>query len=182
MKKEYFRAILTGVVAGLMAAQSGAVEQATTPKESGQYQSEPVVVEEVAPAPMPETKPQPTSPQTALATPEVLKLYNHSPEELIERPVIGLEGEPLGKIDNIVSGRASGRVYAVLTRGGFLGIGSSEYAVQLDELTLENDALHMAITSGELEMRREYVKERYIPVEPTDHPISEFSAFEVRPQ
>ncbi|GGB81192.1 hypothetical protein GCM10011352_03640 [Marinobacterium zhoushanense] len=182
MKMEYRQVVLAAAVSALVSAQVWAAEEAAPSSTMDKGQSETVVVEEASPAPMPETKPQLSDTQTTFATPEVLMLYNQSPNELVDREVIGADGEALGSISEIVGGRVSGRVYAVISRGGILGFGASEYAVELDELNIVDDALHMTITGPELEMRREYVADRYVPVTPADHPISEFSAFEALPQ
>jgi len=183
MKKEYRQALLVGSVAALLSAPGWAAEeQPALPGSEDPKQSEPTQVEEAAPAQATEPQPQPSEPQTSFASPEALKLYNHSPNELTGRDVIGSDGAVLGRISDIVAGRASGRIYAVVSRGGFLGIGSTDYAVQLDELSLDQDKLRMEISAPELEMRREYEGERYVAVTPVDSPISEFSAFEAEPQ
>lgn len=179
MKMEYRQALLVGAFTASLAVPAWAAEK---PDSGESMQNEPVVVEEVAPAPMPETKPRVSESQTTFASPEVLRLYNYSPEELVDREVIGSDGSRLGQVSEIVSGRASGRIYAVITRGGFLGLGASDYAVQLDEMWIDRSGLHMGLTETELEMRRVYEKDRYATVEPSDHPISEFSAFETLPQ
>ncbi|MBV1788314.1 PRC-barrel domain-containing protein [Marinobacterium sp. D7] len=182
MKMEYRQFMLATAVSALFSTQVWAAEDAAPSLKAEGSQSETVVVEEASPAPMPATKTQQSAPQTTFATPEVLMMYNKSPQELVDREVIGVDGEVLGAIDEVVGGRVSGRVYAVISRGGFLGIGASKYAVELDELRMADDQLQMAITGAELEMRREYVADRYVPVVPMDHPVSEFSAFEAAPQ
>jgi sporulation protein YlmC with PRC-barrel domain len=55
-------------------------------------------------------------------------------------PVRNLSGEDLGKIEEIMLDSASGRVaYAVLSFGGFLGMGDKLFAVPWAALSLNDD-------------------------------------------
>ena len=55
-------------------------------------------------------------------------------------PVINLEGEKLGTIDEIMLDVPMGRIaYAVLSSGGFLGVGDKLFAIPWGALTLDTD-------------------------------------------
>ncbi|NUY04531.1 PRC-barrel domain-containing protein [Paraburkholderia youngii] len=55
--------------------------------------------------------------------------------------VISSDGEDVGKISHIMLDVRSGRVaYAVLSEGGFLGMGSNLHAIPWNALTLDTDA------------------------------------------
>ena len=57
--------------------------------------------------------------------------------KLIGDPVVNLRGEDLGKIEDLVIDPNSGRVdYAVLSFGGFLGMGDKLFAVPLEAMKL----------------------------------------------
>ncbi|WP_432698123.1 PRC-barrel domain-containing protein [Marinobacterium sp. YM272] len=118
------------------------------------------------------------TPGFLLAAPEALELYNQAPEDLKGEQLYGAEGKLLGKVSEIVSDRISGRIYAVVSRGGFLGFGASSYAVPLDNLRRGEGAMHADMTASQFEMSKEFTTDRYIRVQPESHPISEFSAFE----
>ena len=54
--------------------------------------------------------------------------------------VYDMQGESLGKIENFMVNKRSGKVeYAVLQFGGVLGIGSDYYPLPWDKLTYDND-------------------------------------------
>jgi sporulation protein YlmC with PRC-barrel domain len=55
-------------------------------------------------------------------------------------PVQNLAGENLGKIEELMIDLASGRVaYAVLSFGGFLGLGDKLFAIPWDGLTINTE-------------------------------------------
>lgn len=69
-------------------------------------------------------------------------------------PVYDHDGERLGTIENFMVGKRSGRVeYAVLSFGGFLGIGERHYPLPWDELNYdENEGGYVVdITEEDLE-------------------------------
>lgn len=64
------------------------------------------------------------------------------------------EGEHIGTIDHLVVEKVSGKVvYAVMSFGGFLGLGAHLYTVPWDKLHYETSlgGYHTDITEGELE-------------------------------
>lgn len=105
-------------------------------------------------------------------------LYNMTPQTLSTMTVIGKDDEKLGSIEKVVSDRQTGKIYAVISSGGILGIGARKTVVSLDTLQLEGQQVRLSATSDELSSRERYAPGMYTEVKPEDHPISEFSAFE----
>lgn len=73
--------------------------------------------------------------------------------DVIGKNVIGLDQEKLGKIREIVLDKASGVVrYAVLTFGGFMGVGSEFYAIPWETLAycVEEDAFKVNFNKEEI--------------------------------
>ena len=76
-----------------------------------------------------------TSRNPSLAGPEVM-----AAETLTGDPVTNAKGEDLGKVTEIMIDVRRGRVaYAVLSTGGFLGIGDKLFAIPWSALTLDAD-------------------------------------------
>lgn len=104
-------------------------------------------------------------------------LYERTPEELRRIEVIDPAGETVGRIKTVVLGPERESAHAVISSGGFLGLGARELIVSLDELEMIDDKLHIGVSKEALEARGDYAPEQYVELEP-DRPISEFSAFE----
>lgn len=69
-------------------------------------------------------------------------------------PVYDPDGERLGTIENFMVGKRSGRVeYAVMSFGGFLGIGERHFPIPWDELDYDEDedGYIVSITERDLE-------------------------------
>src|SRR5262249_48629373 len=67
--------------------------------------------------------------------------------------VVSSDGEDVGKISDIMLDVRSGRVaYAVLSEGGFLGMGSTLHAIPWNALTLDTDAkcFHVSIAAQQI--------------------------------
>jgi len=92
--------------------------------------------------------------------------------------VIGSDGENIGKVKSIVASKNRDQVHAVITSGGFLGLGTREILVPLDELKVVGDKqLQAEFSQDSVESLPEYQSREYGELE-SDRPISEFSAFE----
>lgn len=92
-----------------------------------------------------------------------------SADEVIGRDVVNMSGEDVGEIEDIVLDQNDAK-FAVISVGGFLGIGDKSVAVSMDELKLgENDAILMSeATEEQLKDMPEYDKSAYKPSERTD--------------
>ncbi len=63
-----------------------------------------------------------------------------SASTLIGDPVVNARGEDLGKLEEIMVHVDSGKIaYAVLSFGGFIGIGDKLFAIPWEALTLDED-------------------------------------------
>ncbi len=70
--------------------------------------------------------------------------------DLAGRDVKNLRGEDVGEIDELVINRTSNEVYAVISVGGFMGIGDKDVAIPLKDLTVgSDDAVLMSQKSEE---------------------------------
>jgi sporulation protein YlmC with PRC-barrel domain len=105
-------------------------------------------------------------------------LHSRTPKDLQGMEVIGSDGKNIGKVKAIVATKDRDQVHAVISSGGFLGLGAREILVPLDELEVVGDKQLQADFSQEaIESRPEYQSREYVELE-SDRPISEFSAFE----
>ena len=85
-------------------------------------------------------------------------------DEVLGSRVVNAAGEEVATIDDLVIDQ-SGQQYAVLSVGGFLGIGDRKVAVPLDELQLSEDEVYLmtAATEEQLEQMPEYDEEQFQP-------------------
>lgn len=83
------------------------------------------------------------------------------------KAVVNRNGEEIGEVDQIVRRSDDGRHFAVVSVGGFLGIGDRQVMVPLDELRIEGDKLHSiaASTESQLERQMPYQENLYQQVE-----------------
>src|SRR5512142_1244172 len=69
-----------------------------------------------------------------------------SASSLIGDSVVNAQGEDLGKIEEIMIHVPSGRIaYAVLSFGGFMGMGDKLFAIPWEALTLDEDEKHFVL-------------------------------------
>jgi hypothetical protein len=87
--------------------------------------------------------------------------------ELEGMTVINMEDEEIGDIQDVVKHNDTGDLHAVVTVGGFWGMGGTDIALPLAEMQLEDDQLVFQQTYGEeeLESANEYDEERYSEVD-----------------
>ncbi|RCV86210.1 PRC-barrel domain-containing protein [Billgrantia montanilacus] len=87
--------------------------------------------------------------------------------ELEGMTVINMEDEEIGDIQDVVKHNDTGNLHAVVTVGGFWGMGGTDIALPLAEMQLEDDQLVFQQTYGkeELESANEYDEERYSEVD-----------------
>ena len=107
--------------------------------------------------------------QQAAGAQEMGEISDLSADEVIGRDVVNMNGEDVGEIEDIVLDQNDAK-FAVISVGGFLGMGDKSVAVSLDELKLgENDAILMSeATEEQLKDLPEYDKSAYKPSESTD--------------
>lgn len=73
--------------------------------------------------------------------------------------VYGADGNKIGSIERVMLGKTDGRVaYAVLSFGGFLGMGDDHYPLPWDQLTYDTSlgGYRVAITEKQLESAPKY--------------------------
>jgi len=79
-------------------------------------------------------------------------------------PVKNLAGEDLGKLEELMIDLSSGRVaYAVLSFGGFLGMGDKLFAIPLEALRVdtENEVIILNVNKEMLESAPGFDKDRW---------------------
>jgi putative membrane protein len=116
-----------------------------------------------------------TQPQQQAAVP-TSKLGEKTAKDLIGRTVVNEKGEKLGSIDDVVMNSKDKAVLAVVSVGGFLGIGAKDVAIPFEQLAPGDNGnilVSSAVTKDQLKSMPEYKKgaagyEAY----PSDKPIS----------
>lgn len=107
-----------------------------------------------------------TSASNAPATQEAARPANPFGEmtanDLIGQKVVNKNGDKVGKIDDIVLNSNDQAVLAVISVGGFLGIGDKLVAVPFDQLQLDKDKaiLMSSATAEQLKTMPEYKKDQ----------------------
>jgi uncharacterized protein YrrD len=84
---------------------------------------------------------------------------------MVGAKVVTPQGEVLGKIDDLIVDREGKVEGAVLSVGGFLGIGDKDVAVPLNDLQLGEDEAYLmsATTEDQLKQMPEYDADQYQP-------------------
>jgi putative membrane protein len=85
-------------------------------------------------------------------------------EEVLGAEVVNAAGDEVGEIEDVVLDQ-NGAYYAILSVGGFLGLGEKKVAVPLDQLELAEDQVYLMATASEeqLEQMPEYDEQQYRP-------------------
>jgi hypothetical protein len=109
-------------------------------------------------------------------------LYSRTVDELEGTDIVDASGDEIGEIDKVVLTQDRRTAHAVVSVGGFLGIGEHHIAVSLDELRpAADDKLQLNATKEELKARPKYQSEQYVELEgndPISGSITDFAAFE----
>jgi sporulation protein YlmC with PRC-barrel domain len=84
-------------------------------------------------------------------------------EDITGMNVVNTAGDEIGEVDEIVRDKETGKLSAVISVGGFLGIGDKDVAIPLDELQLQGEQLlaPLAGTEEQLKSRPAYEEARY---------------------
>jgi len=74
-----------------------------------------------------------------------------SVDKLMGRDVIGRDGEKLGEVEDVILGPGGQAQKLVLSRGGFLGMGEKQVAIDFDQLQSrpDDDKLHASALSAD---------------------------------
>jgi putative membrane protein len=125
-------------------------EQAAT-----QQPEQPAATETEEPAVAPEQQQAATQPGQVVSI-----------EEVLGASVVNAEGDEVAEIEDVVLGEGD-QYYAILSVGGFLGIGDKKVAVPLDQLQLGEDEAYLMSgeTEEQLEQMPEYDEEQYRPLQ-----------------
>lgn len=99
-----------------------------------------------------------------------------SADELIGKNVVNAKGDEVGEIQDVVVDPSSKAMYAVVSVGGFLGMGEKDVAMSFDQLRLgADDAILMSEQSeDQLKQLPAYDKSRYEKV-PAGQPLGSSS-------
>ncbi|SFB01441.1 PRC-barrel domain-containing protein [Poseidonocella pacifica] len=98
--------------------------------------------------------------------------YNFTTAELVGREVFDTEGDDIGEIDAV--GLENGTVVAVISEGGFLGIGEHKVALPLSNFEANGEQIVLTgLTEDQVEEMPEYDPARFELVE--DRKISEIN-------
>ncbi|KON81541.1 PRC-barrel domain-containing protein [Azoarcus sp. PA01] len=155
MSSIYRKSLLAGALAALVAVPIGAVAGSYT---EGQ------------------TKHQMRSPMGAAG-----QVQSMTPSQLRGTEVVDASGEQIGSVKTVVRSRHDENIHAVISAGGFLGVGDREITVPLNRMRYEDGKLRLSAGVDELRAGPEYRPEQYVELRPMDQPISEFSALEPMP-
>jgi hypothetical protein len=103
-------------------------------------------------------------------------------DDIDDTNVVNSAGDSIGEVDHVVRSTQDNRLYAVISVGGFLGVGEKHVAIPLKDLQMRDDKLwapRSAGTKEQLQSHPEYDESRYKKVS-DDLQIdrSEFAAFE----
>lgn len=83
-------------------------------------------------------------------------------EDVIGKKVVNSDGDEIGEINKIVQENGGDQFFAVVSVGGFLGIGAKDVTVPLDRLMLRDDQLTAPMASKEtLEHRTAFDETQY---------------------
>ncbi len=116
-----------------------------------------------APAETAATPPTPAPTDTATAPAEDTKTAASgepvSADDMIGREVEGSDGQPLGKISDVVVDSASGKIQRlVIASGGFLGLGAKNVAVAFEDVEIrpEGGIVAKGVTQADIDSMPEF--------------------------
>ncbi len=87
---------------------------------------------------------------------------NKRAEDLDDMDVVSMSGDKIGEVEGIVRNKETNDTYAVVSVGGFLGIGDKDVVISTRDLSLRGDQLVAPQASKEeLNARPEYAEDQY---------------------
>lgn len=169
------KSLIGSAIAVLVATPAWAADD-TLPRSDTAPQGEIVQPMEATPG---TAAPADAAPDMASPDPAVggNPLYSRTPEELRGLEVVDLAGKKVGKVKTLVLGADGQSAHAVISSGGFLGLGAREIIVSLDSLQLLDGRLQAGTSVEDTSAAGSYEPDEYVELHP-ERPISEFSAFE----
>lgn len=103
-----------------------------------------------------------------------------TPEQLIGREAVNLEGETLGRVDEIVRDIRADSLHAVIATGGFWGIGERQALVPLRQLELLDDdrvRIESTVSPEQFQQLATFDRHGYEPVE-REHSIASIAGLQ----
>ena len=96
-----------------------------------------------------------------------LTVAGMTPDEIIGRDVVNSRDEEVADIYELVKDANGDRMFAILSVGGFLGLGEKEVAIPLDQFEIRDDGTFVLPqkTEEELESMPHYEPANYVPVQ-----------------
>ena len=176
-------AIVVLLASPVWAAEDSATNPDTIPRSGAVPQGGVVQPMESAPGEVRPNQAIPSDGAPGMASPDPAvvgnPLYARTPEDLRGLEVVDLAGKKVGKIKTLVLGLDGQSAHAVISSGGFLGLGAREIVVSLDDLQLLEGRLQTSASVEDVSTGGDYEHnpDQYVELKP-DRPISEFSAFE----
>jgi putative membrane protein len=163
----------TGTAATGGTTQQGREQLDTAEGTTGESTTEQPAAPDTTTAEQPATTEEPTATQEA-ARP-TYPLGDKTANDLIGQTVVNQNGDNVGEIYDIVLNSSDQAVLAVVSVGGFLGIGEKNVAVPFEQLQpSDNEAILMSsATEDELKAMPEYVEGEPYTAVPRDRPIGD---------
>ena len=129
-------------------------------------QEEPEVKVEQAEATVNVTRSEQPDDPAAEAEPNRLSIAGMAPTDIVGTNVINSEDETIAEISEVVKEANGERLFAVLSVGGFLGLGDKDVAIPLDRFDVKDDGTFVLQnqTEEELEAMQAYEPDGYTPV------------------
>ena len=103
-------------------------------------------------------------------------LMNMKVGEIKGRTVTNQQGDKLGEVDKLVQSTADNSIQAVVSVGGFLGIGSKKITIPVAQLQLQDNKLmwSQAVSKDQLKKQPEYTQAQYRVI-PENQTVAEVS-------
>ncbi|MGQ7261612.1 PRC-barrel domain-containing protein [Vreelandella sp. V005] len=102
-------------------------------------------------------------------------LMSQRASDLEGRSIANREGEEIGEVQHIAKHNDSGELFAIVSVGGFWGIGATDIALPLNDVHVEDDQLVVSTTYGSNEIEdssNDYQEDEYSEVD-SDMTLSE---------
>ncbi len=97
-------------------------------------------------------------------------VMSQTADDLSGKTVVDQQGNELGDVDKIVRSQQDNKLYAVVSSGGFLGIGADRFVVSVDSLSMQDDRIvaQTDASKEQLQEQAEYDEEQYSDLDQDD--------------